>query len=191
VIPPPKLVVAELRREARWRMIASMGVVAVAFPALVVAAHHPSTSVTDWTIALALGVAGLASAAASASRRTALAVAIGAPSLLLATALAAGRDGALAATVGVECLATEVAVGAVIVAATWLAIRRGTTVLGWRAAAAGAASGALGGAAALQLACPAHGALGHLLAFHVVGIALAVGVAAAACVLCSQRRPPT
>jgi hypothetical protein len=155
-----------------------MAAVAVVLPALVVAAHHVSTSARDRAIAVALGLAGLACAAASASRRSTLAVAIGAPSLLLATALAVGRAGALAGAVGVECLATEFAVGAVVVAATWLAIRRGTTVLGARAAAAGAASGALAGAAALQLTCPAHDVLGHLLAFHVAGVALAAGVAA-------------
>ncbi|HET9596379.1 MAG TPA: hypothetical protein VFP65_12395 [Anaeromyxobacteraceae bacterium] len=178
MIPPPELIVADLRREARWRRIASMGAIAVAFPALVIAAHHVSTSPKDRVIALALGVAGLACASASASRRSTLAVAIGAPSLLLATALAAAGGGALAAALGIECLVSELVVGAVVVAATWFAIRGGTTVLGARAAAAGAASGALAGAAALQLTCPAHDALGHLLAFHVVGVALAAGVAA-------------
>ncbi|HET9594429.1 MAG TPA: hypothetical protein VFP65_02560 [Anaeromyxobacteraceae bacterium] len=186
MIPPPEIIVGELRREARWRRIASMGAVALASPVLVIAAHHVSSSAKDRVIALALGVAGLACAAASASRRSTLAVAIGAPSLLLATALAAAGGGALAGALGIECLASELAVGAVVVAATWFAIRGGTTVLGARAAAAGAASGALAGAAALQLTCPAHDALAHLLAFHVAGVALAAGAGA----LLGSLRPP-
>jgi hypothetical protein len=53
-----------------------------------------------------------------------------------------------------------------------------------RALATGAVVGALGATAALQLTCPAHEALLHLLAFHAGGVAV---VAAAALLL--LRRP--
>jgi hypothetical protein len=189
VIHAPDLIVAELRSEARWRRLASTGAVALAFSALVLAARDRSDSPRDWATALALSVAGLAGAAASASRRSSLASAALAPACALAAALAVGGHGALAPGTGAECLATELVSGAVVVMATWVALRRGTSVLGARAAAAGAASGAVAGAAALQLTCPAHGALPHLLTFHVAGVALAALAAAAATTRARRRRP--
>jgi hypothetical protein len=176
----PDAIVAELRREARWRMVVASAAACAAFAVLVAFARQRSPSAQDWSIALVLGVAALACAIASSSRRRAVVVVTAAPFVVLAATLVAGGRGPVQPVQGVECVATELASGAAVACATWLALRRGTSALGARAAAANAAAGAVGGAAALQLTCPSHAALSHLVAFHVAGVALAAAATAAA-----------
>lgn len=173
----PRAIVSELRREARRRMLASAVAVAAAFALCVALAHHRSPSRLDWALALAL--AASAGALGMASRRWAVAVVAVAPIAALVAAMGAGAAGALRGPLGVECIATELACAAFVVLGAWLALRRGTSSLAPGSVAAGAASGAVAGAAALQLTCPAHASLPHLLAFHVGGVLLAAAVAGA------------
>jgi hypothetical protein len=109
----------------------------------------------------------------------ALLVVAGGPALALATAGATAGPGTVAAAVGAHCLATELVCASLVVGGTWLALRRGTGVLGGRAAAATATAGALAGLASLELTCPGRAALAHLLVFHVLGLLVASGAAAA------------
>jgi hypothetical protein len=182
----PDAIVSELRREARWRMVAASTAACAAFAVFVAGARQRSPSAQDWSIALALGVVALASAIASSSRRRAVLVVATAPLVVLASALVTDGRGPLQPAQGVECVATELACGAAVVCGTWLALRRGTSALGARAAAANAAAGAVGGAAALQLTCPSHAALSHVVSFHVTGVVLAAAATAAA--WCLGRR---
>ncbi len=172
-----RAIVSELRREARRRMLASVIAVCAAFALSVALARHRSPAMQDRAIALAL--AALATALGAASRRFALAVVAAAPLAALGVALVTGAAGPPQASVGVDCLATEIACSVLVVAGAWLAIRRGTSSLAPRAVAAGAAAGALGAVAALQLTCRAHTALPHLLVFHVAGVLLAAAAAPA------------
>lgn len=169
-------IVLELRREARWRMLASAVAVCAAFVLCVAVSRHRSPSSQDRAIGLAL--AASAAAFGAASRRWAVVVVAAAPIAALGASLAAGAAGTLQAAVGVDCLTAEMACSAAVVIAAWFAMRRGSSSLGGKAAAAGAAAGALGGAAALQITCRAHTALPHLLVFHVTGVLLASAAAA-------------
>lgn len=188
----PGAIVSELQREARRRMLASGVAVAAAFALCVALARHRSPSRLDWALALAL--AASAGALGMASRRWAAAVVAVAPIAALGAAMGAGAAGALRGPLGVECIATELACAAFVVLGAWLALRRGTSSLAPGSVAAGAASGAVAGAAALQLICPAHASLPHLLAFHVGGVLLAAAAAGAVWGLAGGRRgvgPPS
>ena len=183
----PRAIAAELRREARWRMVAAVAAVCVLFTLLVALARHRSPAGVDAAVAvaLALSAAGLA----AASRRFPGAAAGGAVLVALAAAGAAGRAGPVEAALGPECLLTEQGCAAAVVAAVWLVLRRGSSALTPRVVMAGAAAGALCGAAALQLTCPAHAALPHLLAFHTAGVLVAAGLAGAASRVVAHRNP--
>ena len=173
-----RAITSELRQEARRRALAAGVAAGVAFALCVALARHRSPAAQDWLAALALALAGLASAAGSASRRWALLAVAAAPALALALALATGEPGEVHPGIGAHCLATELACAALVVAAAWFALRRGTSSLGLRAATAAAGAGALAGLAALQLTCPAHTARPHLLSSHVAGVLLALSAAA-------------
>lgn len=167
---------AQLRRDARRRLAGAVAGVCASVVVFVGFSGTRSRSVSDW--ALAAGLWALAVVlAATASRKpllvTALAV-LGA----VAAGVVSGGAGPLAPSLGLECLATELASAAVVVGAVWLAVRGGTTSPARSAVAAAAAAGALAGDAALQVTCAAHAAVPHLLAFHVGGIVLAAAAAA-------------
>jgi hypothetical protein len=165
-------IVAELRREARRRTMASIAAVCASLAAFVGLARDRSRSVEDWVWAAVLGA--LAVALAAAARRRALLVITAAVMAAVTAAVAAGGPGPLAVDVGLHCLAAEIASAAVVVGAAWLALRGGTTSPARSAVAAAAAAGALAGDAALQVTCAARDAIPHLLAFHVGGVLLAV-----------------
>jgi hypothetical protein len=186
-----RAIVSELRREARWRMLASALAVCAAFVLFVALARDRSPARQDRVLAFALAAA--AAVLGAASRRWTVAVVPVAVLAALGAAAATGVAGILDARVGLDCLATELACAAAVVAGAWLAIRRGTSSLAPGAVTAGAAAGAVAGAAALQLTCPAHASLPHLLAFHVGGVLLASAAAGAVWRLVgrtSQASPP-
>jgi hypothetical protein len=168
-------IAAELRREARRRVIGSVVAVCASVLVFVGFARNPSRSLFDWTLAAVLWAFAVV-LAVTASRKplltTALAVLAG-----VAAASISGAPGNLAALLGLECLATEVASAAIVVGAVWLALRGGTTSPPRPAIAAAAAAGALAGDAALQVTCSAHTALPHVMAFHVGGILIAAAAA--------------
>lgn len=168
-------IVSELRRESRGRMLASAVAVCVAFAASVTLAQHRSLSWHDWSVAIAL--AALAAALGAGERRIRVTVVPLAVLAALGAAAMTGVTGVLDAGQGLDCVATELACAAAVVLGAWLAIRRGTSSLGPGAVAAGAAAGAVGGAAALQLTCLARSSFPHLLLFHVGGVLLAAAVA--------------
>jgi hypothetical protein len=166
---------AQLRRDARRRLIGSVAAVCASAVVFVGFSRAPSRSVSDW--ALAAGLWALAVlVAATASRKPLFATAV-AVLAAVAAGLISGERGPLAVSLGLECLATEIASAAVVVGAVWLALRGGTTSPARSAVAAAAAAGGLAGDAALQVTCAAHTAVPHLLAFHVGGIVLAAAAA--------------
>ncbi len=167
-----RAILADLRREARRRMTASIAAVCALLVALVGLARNRAGSAEDWARAAVLGA--LAIALAAAARRRALLGTTVAMLAAVTAAVAAGRPGPLAIDVGLHCFATEILSAAVVVGAVWLAIRGGTTSPARSAIAAAAASGALAGDAALQVTCAARDAIPHLLAFHVGGVLVAV-----------------
>jgi hypothetical protein len=173
-------IVAELRREARWRAIAAVAGVLAAF-GLVLALSNRAAAGGTWATALAL--TAVAAVLAGASRRWGGAVPPVAAIAALAVALARGGPGAMHPSVGAECVATQLGCGALVVAAGWLVVRLGTSSLGRSAALGAAAAGALAGVGALELTCPAGGQLSHLLPFHVGGLLLAAAGAGAAALL--------
>ena len=173
------VIVSELRREARSRMAGAVVAVFATFAAFVALAPHRSTSGHDWAFALA--TATCAAALGGASRRWPLPVLAVTPAIAAGVALATGVAGALRPSVGMDCVATEIACSAAVIAAARLVLRRGTSSLAPGAAAAGAAAGALAGLAALQLTCPEHRSLPHVLVFHVLGLAWAAAGAGAIC----------
>jgi hypothetical protein len=164
-------ILAELRREARRRMMASMAAVCVVFVALVGVARGRHRSSED--LAWAAVLWALAVALAAAVQRRALLVIAAAVVGAATAAVATGRPGPFAVAIGLHCLAAELASAAAVVGAVWLAIRGGTTSPARSATAAGAAAGALAADAALQVTCAAQDAVPHLLAFHVGGVLLA------------------
>ena len=167
-------VLEEMDRElpvtpARARLLAAAGA-ALAFSALVAAARHLPQDPASWVVAgAAASLAALLAALAPEGLRTALA-AVGS-SLVLA--LLASSAGGLFAATGIKCLAFELACA--LLPFGLFAVARGVVPrpASPGATAALAAAAALAGQAALHLSCPVHGALPHLFAFHVAGVALA------------------
>jgi hypothetical protein len=80
--------------------------------------------------------------------------------------------------VGTYCVVIEQLCALLPAAAVVWHARRGATLSAWSLAQA-AAAGALAGAAALHLSCPAHHATAHLWVFHVGGVIAAAAIAAA------------
>ncbi len=162
---------AELRREARRRLLGSISAVCIAMLVLVGFARTRSPSGEDRALAAALWATSVVLAAA-ASRRPRVVVALSVLAVVV-VAIVWGGPGPLVPSVGLECLASELGSAAVIVAAVGLALRRGTSSPARSSIAAAAAAGALAGGAALELTCAAHGSMPHLLAFHAGGVILA------------------
>lgn len=175
----------ELRREARRRLVGSAVAVSASVGVFVAFAQDRSRSLLEWALAAVLWALAVL-LAATASRRPVLVTAVAVVGAIAAAAVA-GHPGPLAPSVGVECLATELASAAVVVGAAWLALRGGTSSPAPASMAAAAAAGALAGAAALQVTCEAHAAAPHLVAFHVGGVVLAA--ATARLLWRSPRRP--
>jgi hypothetical protein len=82
-----RAIVSELRREARWRMLASAIAVCAAFVLSLGLARHRSPFARDWALALALAVGGMAAAVGAASRRWALLIVGAAAAAALGIAL--------------------------------------------------------------------------------------------------------
>lgn len=178
-------IVAELAREARRRRFAAAVSVAAVFAVSLLLARQPLAWAQDGVTALGLLAVALASAVAGASRGVAMGATMLAPAAVLGVGLLTGHAGGLHARVGTECAALELACGAVVMGAAWMALRWGSTSLGARAAACCSAAGATAGAAALELTCPVRGSLEHLAAFHFGGVLMALLGAAMLC-----RRAP-
>lgn len=127
-----------------------------------------------WAAAIA---AILAAAVAGFARKgVSPAVGLGLGSLIFA--LWAGTGTGLIPLVGLKCLAIELAAAAVPFAIAALSRGALPRPASPGPAAAVAAAAALGGQAALHLTCPAAHQLPHLLAFHVMGVALAALIGA-------------
>jgi hypothetical protein len=160
-------------------------VTAAAGALVAVAARSTSDAPRDWLAAGALalaaaGVAHLAARSAGAAAGVALA-------LSLVFAVVGGGPGPLDAPEGLRCAATEL--GAAVLplaaaAALWRADERARWLLP-----AAAASGALAGQAALEVACRAPHAWAHLLAFHAAAV-LAAALAGAAISFRAVAREP-
>jgi hypothetical protein len=166
----------ELVREGRRRSGWSAGMAALAAVLLLAVARHRGGSALDWCLFAGLGAAA-AALAGLAARRPGAALA-GALLSALAAAGLAGHAGPLEAEAGLHCVLSELVCAGAVVWAGWMALRGGTTVPARSAVAAGAATGGLAGAAALQVTCGSHGVAGHLLLFHAGGLVLAVALAA-------------
>lgn len=147
-------------------------------------ARQRSQAPDDWAVAAVLALAALA--VASRAGRLAVGVVLAAVAASIAAALAGGSAGGLDVATGAECLAMELALGALVAGAAWVGVRGETKAKVRPALATGGLAGALAADAALQLACHSHGALPHLLAFHVGGVVVVAAVAAA--VVRSARR---
>jgi hypothetical protein len=164
-------------RFSPWPALGTLATLAL----LVAFARHRSQAPEDWVIAVALAAAALALAAVAG--RPAVGALVAAAATALAAALVGGlflgTPGGLEARTGAECLAIELAAAALVGGAAWVGARRGPRAAMRRALAAGVVAGAVAADAALELACRAHGALPHLLVFHVGGVAIAAAVAAA------------
>jgi hypothetical protein len=156
-----------VRRFSRWGAISGLGVAVL----LVAFANQRSRSPKDWIIAGGLAVAALA--ISSVAGRLAMGMVVAAVGAAIAAALVGGRAGALAATLGAECLGTELVAAGLVAAVAWVAVRGESRAVMRGALSAGAIAGALAADAALQIVCPAHEALAHLLVFHLGGVALA------------------
>lgn len=161
--PAPPGARAGAGRRVTFALLAVAGLAAL----LVLAARRPSLAPGDWAVAglLALAAVGLAALA----RRLTASFAAAAVSASLVAAVVRGGAGSWALAGGLECLVTEVAAAAGLVAVGWLAARRRLEAgdLGvW------AVAGALAGDAALHVTCGAHGSLAHLALFHVGGVLL-------------------
>jgi hypothetical protein len=174
---------AQLRREARRRVVASLAAVSVAVLVFIAFGRARSHSLGDWALAAVLWAIAVAVAAA-VSRRPLLVATLS----VLASATAAlisGAPGPLAPALGIECVVTELASSALVAGAVWFTARAAATSPARSAIIAAACAGALAGDAALQVTCAAHTAVPHLLAFHVGGILLA----AAGATLLPRRTP--
>jgi hypothetical protein len=130
---------------------------------------------TGWTASVA--VTGLAAALAALVGAPRLAV-LGAVAASAGLAIAAGGMPGLVSNVGTYCVVIEQPCALLPAAAVVWHARRGATLSAWSLAQA-AAAGALAGAAALHLSCPAHHATAHLWVFHVGGVIAAAAIAAA------------
>lgn len=152
---------------------------------LLVFARQRSQAPEDWAIGAVLAVAALA--VASLAGRFAMGVVVAAVVAAVAAAVAAGSAGALDLATGAECLVVVLASAGLVAGAAWLGVRGGSRPAVRSTLAMGGLAGALAADAALQLTCHAHGALPHLLAFHLGGVLLVA--AAAAAVMRSARVP--
>ncbi len=166
---------AQLRRDARRRLIGSISGVCGSVLVFVMFGRSRSRSVSDWAIAAVLWALAVI-LASTASRKPVLTTAL-AVAGAVAAAIISGTSGPLAVSLGLKCLATELASAAIVVGAVWLALRGGTTSPARSAITVAAAAGALAGDAALQVTCAAHTAVPHVLAFHVGGVILAAAAA--------------
>lgn len=175
----------ELRREAWRRAVGSGAAISAAVLVLVAFARTRSPSRADHALAAVLWATAVVLAAA-ASRTPRLVVGLSGLAVLAAAAISGG-PGPLAASVGLDCVLSELGSAAAVVVAVWLALRGGTSSPARATIAAAAAAGAVAGGAALQVTCAAHGSMPHLLAFHVGGVVLA---AAGAGLLWRRRAAP-
>lgn len=175
---------ARLRRDERRRLVGAVAALCASVLVFVGFVQTRSPSLSDWALAAALWAVAVV-LASTASRKPLLATALAVVAAVAAAAIS-GAPGPLAAALGLECLATELASAALVVGGVWLALRGGTTSPAQSAMAAAAAAGALAGNAALQVTCAAHTAFPHLLAFHVGGVVIA---AAGASVLWRRLQP--
>jgi len=165
---------AGARSGAAWTLaVPALGTAAV-FALLLFLARRPSSSRLDWGTGLAL----LAAAALLPflGRARGSRAAIAGVAATLATALIGGGAGPLDLGEGLECLAIVGLSAAAVAGVSRLALRR---VAEASALSTGtwAIAGAVAGAAALQVACGAHGSLLHLVAFHVGGVAAVAALA--------------
>ncbi|BDG10788.1 cupin domain-containing protein [Anaeromyxobacter paludicola] len=168
--------VRNARRRESWRRLGgSVGAVCISALIFVGFARTRAQSPADWALAAAMWALALVVALA-ASRKPLLATVIAVAASGTAAALSGGA-GPLVPSIGLECVATELASAAVVVLAAWLVARGGATSPARSALVVAAAAGALAGDAALQVTCAAHAYTPHLLAFHVGGVLLAVAVA--------------
>jgi hypothetical protein len=160
-------------RFSPWASAGTIGMVVL----LLAFARHRSQAPGDWAIGAVLAVAALA--VASVAGRFAMGVVVAAVAAALAAAVAGGSVGSLDLTGGEECLVVVLASAGLVSGAAWLGVR-GSSPVGVRTALAmGGLAGALAADAALQLICHGHGALPHLLAFHVGGVVLVAAAAVA------------
>jgi hypothetical protein len=174
---------ARLRRDERRRLVGSIAALCASALVFVGFVRTRSPSLSDWALAATVWAVAVV-VASTASRKPLVATALAVLAAVAAAAIS-GAPGPLAAALGLECLATELASAAMVVGAVWLALRGGTSPA-QSAMAAAAAAGALAGDAALQVTCAAHTAFPHLLAFHVGGVVIA---AAGASVLWRRLQP--
>jgi len=148
--------------------------------------HLAQVSKRERAQLLMLAVAALA--VASVAGRFAMGVVVAAVAAALAAAVAGGSVGAFDLSGGEECLVVVLASAGLVSGAAWLGVRGSSPVSVRTALAMGGLAGALAADAALQLICHGHGALPHLLAFHVGGVVL---VAAAAVAVLRVARVPS
>lgn len=170
-----------VRRFSPWGAMAAVGT----FVLLVAFARQRSQSPKDWLVAGGLAVAALA--VSSLASRFAVGIVLAAVGASIAAGLMGGGAGAFEAATGAECLATELVAAGVVAAAAWAGVRGESRSVMRSALSLGGVAGALAADAALQLVCPAHEALLHLLVFHLGGVAL---VAAAGWALLQPRHGP-
>ncbi len=174
IVPKSAFLALVPPREGWPLAVASVLAVLASLALMVALASHRSWLSADWTVASALAASAVALAAV-ASRFSLSGIVAGVFAALLA-ALLAGGEGPLALPTGLHCLGIEIATGAAVAGAAWLAIRRELASSQARhALPAAAVAGALAGDAVLQITCGAHAALTHLLVFHVGGVLLVAG----------------
>jgi len=161
------------RRRVGWSAVAACAVTTM----LVVLGRERSTVARDWFLAALL--CSVAAGLIVLTRRYSLAVTAGAVVAAASAAVASGRAGPIEAGLGMHCVALETVSACAVVAAGWLAARRGLVSAGRGFIIATAAAGALAGDAALHLTCRAHASLPHLLVFHLGGILVAAVVGTA------------
>jgi hypothetical protein len=168
-------------RFSPWPAAAALGMVVL----LLVFARQRSQAPEDWAIGAVLALAALA--VASLAGRFAAGVVVAAVAAAAAAAIAGGSAGALDLATGAECLVVVLASAGLVAGAAWLGVRGGSRLAVRSTLAMGGLAGSLAADAALQLTCHAHGALPHLLSFHLGGVVLVA--AAAAAVVRSARVP--
>ncbi|GAC1343737.1 MAG: hypothetical protein NVSMB23_17900 [Myxococcales bacterium] len=170
-------------RASRWAPVAPALAAAASWALLLAATRHPfHPGAAGESAVFALAGAACAALALTALRSWAL------PAALLASAalvLANAGPGPGLMALGAQCLAAEVASGALPLALTAFLALRGKVSGGALLYAGVAAGGALAGQAALQLTCPASTASAHLAAFHFAGVVAAALIGAGV-----SRAPP-
>ena len=160
-------------RFSPWSAAAALGMVVL----LLVFARQLFQAPEDWAIGAVLALAALA--VASLAGRFAVGVVVAAVAAAAAAAVAGGSAGALDLATGAECLVVVLASAGLVAGAAWLGVRGGSRLAVRSTLAMGGLAGALAADAALQLTCHAHGALPHLLAFHLGGVLLVAAAAVA------------